>query len=165
MEHFTQETLLSYYFQELAGSEKDKVKAHLAGCRDCRRFIHELEMLDESLDLLEESQSLPATFDNVMTVIKRETLPVPLKIKSSTMPYIYFAISVLFCFSGIYLFHETIASLSVLQMLQQASFLDKIGSLGTTVLLFLLIGSFASLAMTPLLVLESGKQSEGVRYF
>ncbi|MDN5199798.1 hypothetical protein QQ008_00450 [Fulvivirgaceae bacterium BMA10] len=155
MKHYKEDTLLSYYYEELDASSMKEIQAHLDDCEICMQYVSMLKAMEGALDRLDTALPASNTFDLVMDSIEKESMKrTEVVEKKPVMPNWLFAFFVLGLFSIVYFFHSAIAALPWLAPLEQIGIWAGLGSLIKTILLFTIIGLFASLAMAPVLVME-----------
>jgi hypothetical protein len=156
--------LLDLYFHEISGKEEQKIRKHVEQCSECREYLLTLEQTNQSLHQWQDQSPLPNTLDLIMEKIP-EPQPKPASAKPAlaAAPFIKIVFSILAVLVVLVFLHNQVTHFSFWETLQEWWFVKLFGSLGVTAVLFFLLGTFITLAFSPVLILES--QSRKYKYY
>jgi predicted anti-sigma-YlaC factor YlaD len=156
--------LLDLYFHETSGKEKQKIRKHVEQCSECREYLMTLEQTNQSLHQWQDQSPLPDTLDIILEKIPDpEPKPVKAKPALAAAPFIKIAFSILAVLLILVFLHNQVTQFSFWETLQEWWFVKLFGSLGVTAVLFFLLGTFITLALSPVLILES--KSRKYKYY
>lgn len=158
MNHQKHNQCVAFFFNDISEREQHQFQNHLEECDDCQAYVHTLKKTDVALkDWLDEAPRKD-TFDRIMAAIPARTIRLPEKRKEAVwMPFMQITLAVMLLASLIYIVHTRLSVSTIWSTLTQISFFKSLGSLGSVALLFFALGSFITLAIYPVLYLESRK--------
>jgi hypothetical protein len=148
--------LLDFFFGEVAGRERAKIRSHVQLCPQCRKYLSSLEHTRDRLHQWPDEKPRPDTLDQIMrnipeTKIKQaETKPAFHLVPLLSIPLV--ALSILITIS---LVKNSLVRLPIWQTLKNIWVVQQLGLFGMTAILFLLAGILITLLVTPILIFES----------
>ena len=156
--------LLDLYFHEIGAREEEKLRKHVDQCSDCRDYLFTLTQTDQALHQWRDVSPQPNTLDLILEKIPAAPLkPVTAKPAISVTPFLKIVLTI-WAVLGIAAFlQDKVTRFSLWETLQEWWFVKLFGSLGVTLVLFFLLGAFITLALSPVLILDS--QSRKYRYY
>jgi hypothetical protein len=161
--HLNKNRLLTLYFSEGSEREIRKMRAHLDRCPDCRDYLLLLEQTDHTLHHWHDEPPPSQTLDLILAHLPRTRMkPAAVRPAISTAPLVLIALFILSILGIAFSLHDKIRLLPVWQRLQEFFLVQLLGSLGTAMIFFFLVGVFVTLSLAPILILES--QSKKYRY-
>ncbi|MCU7501133.1 MAG: hypothetical protein HF300_17305 [Ignavibacteria bacterium] len=152
--------LLDLYFHE--GSEEDhaEVAEHIKTCQSCREY---LESLDGTMNLLSELKEEEPRGDLFGSILREVSVPVikPTKKKTGVelLPVLKIAFGEIFLFALVYFIKIQITLLPFWNIIEKNWIIRSLGDTGVSVALVLIAGSFITLAMAPILLMESNRKN------
>jgi hypothetical protein len=159
--NFNKNLLLDLYFQEISGKEEQKVRKHVEQCSECREYLLTLEQTNQSLHQWQNQSPLPHTLDIIMEKIPEK--PASVNLARAAAPFIKIVASILAVLVVLVFLHNQVTHFSFWETLKEWWFVKLFGSFGVTAVLFFLLGTFITLAFSPVLILES--QSRKYKYY
>jgi predicted anti-sigma-YlaC factor YlaD len=151
--------LLDLYFHEGEPGRMAEINEHAARCTECRIYLASIK---QTLSLLSEvGEEEPSA--NVMTGILSEIAVSQPKLSHNktgvnVVPIIQIAFGEILVIALIYFIKIQISFSSLWEILGQYRIVQSIGSLGVAVIIVLLAGSFITLALAPILLMEADKK-------
>jgi hypothetical protein len=162
--NFNKNLLLDLYFQEISGKEEQKVRKHVEQCSECREYLLTLEQTNQSLHQWQNQSPLPHTLDIIMEKIPEiPPKPASVNLARAAAPFIKIVASILAVLVVLVFLHNQVTHFSFWETLKEWWFVKLFGSFGVTAVLFFLLGTFITLAFSPVLILES--QSRKYKYY
>ena len=156
--------LLDLYFHEISGKEEQKIRKHMEQCSECREYLMTLEQTNQSLHQWQDQSPLPHTLELIMGKIPEATpKPASVNLARAAAPFIKIVVSILAVLVVLVFLHQQITRFSIWETLQDWWFVKLFGSFGVTAVLFFLLGTFITLAFSPVLILET--QSRKYKYY
>lgn len=156
--------LLDLYFHEISGKEEQKIRNHVQQCSQCREYLLTLEQTHQSLHQWQDQSPLPETLDLIMEKIPEPTpKPASANLAQAAAPFIKIVVSILAVVLALVFLHNQVTQFSFWETLQEWWFVKLFGSFGVTAVLFFLLGTFITLALSPVLILES--KSRKYKYY
>lgn len=156
--------LLGLYFHEISGKEEQKIRKHVEQCNQCREYLLTLEETNQSLHQWQDQSPLPNTLDIIMEKIPDpQQKPASAKPALTAAPFIKILFSILAVLVVLVFLHHQVTHFSFWETLQDWWFVKFFGSFGVTMVLFFLLGTFITLAFSPVLILES--KSRKYKYY
>jgi len=155
MFHPNKNKLLTLFYHEGTKREEKKIRDHVRACESCQQYLETLGQISNALGRWRDEQPSPETLDFIMARISIA----PLKSARSqpiiaTKPMVQIAFAIGLILSLIYLIQYKIEVLPIWQSLEQWWFIEAIGSFGVALILFFCLGTFITLALAPILILE-----------
>ncbi len=162
--NFNKNLLLDLYFQEISSKEEQKIKKHVEQCSQCRDYLSALEQTNQTLNQWQDQSPLPDTLDLVMEKIPG-TLPKPAsaKLTLAAAPFIKIVFSIIAVLVVLVFLNQQVTHFTSWETIQDWWFVKLFGSIGVTAVLFFLLGAFITLALSPVLILET--QSRKYKYY
>lgn len=156
--------LLDLYFHEASGKEEQKIRKHVQQCSECREYLLTLEQTHQSLHQWQDQSPLPNTLDLIMGKIPEpKAKPASANLARAAAPFIKIVFSILAVLVVLVFLHNQVTHFSFWETLQEWWFVKLFGSFGVTAVLFFLLGTFITLALSPVLILES--KSRKYKYY
>lgn len=156
MNHLNKNEILALFYHEATGRNEKKMMSHLPKCESCQEYLNTLHRTNQLLNCLSEETPLPETFDLILEdispiVIKPQKARPGLSIK----PIMHIAFALILVLMSIYFVQIKITLLPIWQSLKTWWFVEAFGSFGVATVLFFCIGTFITLALTPILLLKT----------
>lgn len=156
--------LLDLYFHEISSKEEQKIRKHVEQCSDCREYLLTLEQTNQSLHQWQDQSPQPNTLDLILEKIPESTpKPASANLARAAAPFIKIMFSILVVLVVLVFLHHQVTHFSFWETLKEWWFVKLFGSFGVTAVLFFLLGTFITLAFSPVLILES--QSRKYKYY
>lgn len=164
--------LLALYFHEGTEREEKKIRGHVEQCSECRDYLLQLEETTHLLNSVTEVKPLDGTLDMIVDTLPLnapETIQTVEWAKTDILPVksIISIVGILLFITGslvfLYFFHDKLDFLPFWDALEKSWAGKYLGSWGMAAILFFLFGTFISMALTPVLILEN--QSKKYRYY
>lgn len=161
MKHQNKNLILDYYCQE--GDPKDirLTGDHIHKCHDCQQYIAQIEKTENILDLWEEERTPDFILERVISEVSTTAKPKrQLRNENSNllMPILQIAFGVIFILLIAYIITLKLSITPLFNNIENNWFVETFGNFGLAVAIILTIGTFFSLAFTPVLLFESRKQ-------
>lgn len=159
MQHPNKNDLLSiYYKEEINAEEKERLLSHVDSCQTCHDYIKSLHRVEEVLNVWQEEKPSPQILDNIMENISSvQTKPVRSRQFIPIMPIFQIAFSICFILSLIYIIQSKMIVSPIWQTLEKIWIVEALGSFGFVLFMFFCVGTFFTLSLTPIMVLEIKK--------
>ena len=159
--------LLDLYFNEYSGKGEAALRKHAGQCPECRDYLSTLAQTDRVLHRWQDQVPHPHTLDFILENLP-ETLPEPEPAAPNTAtvpvaPFLKIVVSIVAILGVLVLFHDKLTRFAFWETVQQWWFVKLFGSLGVSAVLLFLLGTFITLALSPILILES--QSRKYKYY
>ncbi|MGE5432141.1 MAG: anti-sigma factor family protein [Syntrophomonadaceae bacterium] len=152
--------LLDLYFLEGSEEEHAEMTEHIKHCGNCREY---LESLTETMDMLSELKEEEPGKDLFSNILSEVSVSVPKPSKKRTgvelVPVLQIAFGEIFLFSLIYFIKMQITLLPFWKIIERNWIIQSLGDAGVSVVLVLVAGSFITLAMAPILLMESDRKN------
>lgn len=151
--------LLDLYFHEGEEERWEELSGHAAHCADCRLYLSSMKRTMKLLSVLEEEEPSEGILNNILADVSVSTpRPSHKRTGVNVVPILQIAFGELFVFALMYFIKLQISVTSLWEAVSQYRFVQSIGSLGFSVILVLIAGSFITLAMAPILLMDSDKK-------
>ncbi|HEX2868174.1 MAG TPA: hypothetical protein VHO03_14105 [Ignavibacteriales bacterium] len=151
--------LLDLYFHEGSEKERAEMAEHVKQCNSCREYLEGLEETMNLLSELKEEEPAKDLFGSILAEVSVSvTKPSKKKTGVDLLPVLQIAFGEIFLFSLIYFIKSQITLLPFWNILEKNWIIQSIGGAGVSVVLVLIAGSFITLAMAPVLLLESDRK-------
>jgi hypothetical protein len=156
--------LLDLFFHEAGGREEGKLRKHVEQCSDCRAYLFTLTQTAQALHQWQNASPDPNTLDLILEKIPAAPLkPVATKPAFPVTPFLKIALTIWAVLGVVTFLQDIVTRFPLWEMLQEWWFVKLFGSLGVALVLFFLVGAFITLALSPVLILDS--QSRKYRYY
>jgi hypothetical protein len=151
--------LLDLYFLEGNGHNHSEIKAHVEACENCREYLGILKQTMNLLDKIDEEVPAPKVFQNILSDVS-VSIPKPAKRRTGVelIPILQIAFGEIFLFSLIYFLKIQLTAMPIWKAIQNHWLVQSIGSVGISIILVLLVGSFMTLSIAPILLFESNER-------
>ncbi len=151
-----QNRLLDLYFSEANELELSEIREHVAGCDSCRSY---LASINESLKILERLEN-EAPSENILNnilakVLESKNKPDYSKLVIKNTSILKIVAGQLFLCTIIYLLKILLTQLHFWSLLQNNWLVQLLGNYGIAFIIFLIAGSFITLSIAPMLLLQS----------
>ncbi|MFC1495166.1 hypothetical protein ACFL6W_07795 [Thermodesulfobacteriota bacterium] len=83
----------------------------------------------------------------------------------SALPYFQIALSIPFILAVLYFFQNKLSLLPVWETLEKMWIIETLGSFGLVAIIFFLVGSFITMALAPVLLLDSEKLKDHIQAY
>lgn len=152
--------ILDLYFHEGNIEEHPEIKEHIASCESCREYLGTLSRTMDMLSELEEEEPSKDLFNNILSEVS-VSIPKPSKKRTGVelMPVLQIAFGEIFLFSIIYFIRIQITSMALWKTIEKCWIVESIGSVGLSVIIVLIAGSFITLSLAPILLMDSDKRN------
>ncbi|UCH96608.1 MAG: hypothetical protein JSV88_07095 [Candidatus Aminicenantes bacterium] len=159
--------LLDLYFHEISSRKEREIRKHVEQCSECRHYLETLKQTHHALDQWQDEAPLANTLDLILERIPGPQ-PEPVFDKPAITippiaPFLKIVFSILAVLAIIIFLHDKVTLFPFWETLKECWFVKLLGSLGVTTVLVFLLGAFITLALSPILILES--QPKKNRYY
>ncbi|MGE5402920.1 MAG: anti-sigma factor family protein [Ignavibacteriales bacterium] len=152
--------LLDLYFLEGNENEHPEIREHVAGCESCREYLAALKGTMDMLSILPEEKPADDLFGKILSEVST-SVPKQKKVKKGVelVPILQIAFGEIFLFLLMYFIKVQLTLMPFWNTVEKSWIVQSLGSVGVSAVIILLAGSFITLAMAPILLLESEKQN------
>jgi anti-sigma factor RsiW len=153
-EHPSPTELLELHFDELRGARRHRIATHVSECPRCRETVESLEWVQRSLATLPEEAPPEDGLARVMERIAHSRRPA--RTRAGWLAPV--AASLGGVGAGVGVIYAAGARLLTLPMVAEMPLLEPVkalSSFGLATLVFFSVGSFVTLALAPVLMMES----------
>jgi hypothetical protein len=151
--------LLDLFFHEGEDDRLSELSSHAAHCADCRTSLAAMKRTLNLMSELREEEPAESVIRNILADVSvSHPKPSPRKAEVDVVPILQIAFGEIFVFALIYFIKIQISFTSFWQAVDQYRILQSIGSLGVSIILVLLAGSFITLALAPILLMDANKK-------
>jgi hypothetical protein len=151
--------LLDLYFHEGKDDRLSELSEHAAHCAECRVYLAAIKRTMGMLSRLEDETPPEAVLTKILADVSvSQPAPAHKKTGVDVVPILQIAFGEIFVFALIYFIKIQLSFTSIWEAVEQYRIVQSIGSLGVSVILVLLAGSFITLALAPILLMESNKK-------
>jgi len=158
MQHPNKNRLLEYFYREGSGPGIKRTREHVHECVTCREYLHTLEQTTQVLNELPDQSPSKDSFD---LIIKEVDISPKRNMRkrqmNSAIPYFQIALSIPFILAVLYFIQNKLSLLPVWKTLEKIWIIETLGSFGLVGVIFFLVGSFITIALAPVLLLDSEK--------
>lgn len=153
--------LLDIYYNEGNEHKCSQTREHAANCKECMAYLSTLERTMSMLDKLEEKEPPEYLFNNILSDISGSTsAAVVRKSGISAIPILQILLGQMLLLALVYLCKILVPFKVLGEISNNSWLLQSLGSTGISVILVMAAGSFVTLALAPVLFLESKKNSK-----
>ncbi|HPN38593.1 MAG TPA: hypothetical protein PL041_09320 [Melioribacteraceae bacterium] len=149
--------LLDLYYNEGDTSYLIDIKNHVNNCDVCKKNYKEIENTIQTLNIIKKEKPNEIVFDNLIKTIKNTTPEIEQNIEGSpnmVKPIIEIVFSLIFILGFIYIISIKLSVSDIWGILKQNIYLNAVGPTGVAIILVLLLGTFLTLAISPVLLLS-----------
>jgi len=151
--------LLDLYFHEGAEDRMAEVNEHASRCAECRMYLGSVKHSMRLLSALGEEAPPPRVLANILEDVAVVPARPPLaKTGVEVVPILQIAFGEIFVFALIYFIKIQISFTSLWETIGQYPVVGSIGTFGVSVVLVLLAGSFITLALAPVLLMDADRK-------
>lgn len=147
--------ILDIYYNEASLKEKETTQNHIKECNLCAEYLESLNMIEKKLDFLHEQKPSDKVLSNILESV--ETVPTR-ELKSETTieiaPFFHIVLGLVFLSAFVYFIVLQLSTITLWKSIEEHWFIQIFGSVGIPVIIVLTIGTFISLALTPILIFE-----------
>ncbi|MCU0644834.1 MAG: hypothetical protein MUC94_11295 [bacterium] len=165
MDHHNKNNILALFYQETTGQNQQKFMQHIQQCESCQEYLDTLKKTESLLNEWTDEIPLTDSFDAIMQNISPIAIrPKQLPPDFSFRPIIHIAFALAFIVISIYLAQTKISLLPFWQSLKDWWLVQAFGGFGIVIILFFCIGTFITLALTPILFLKTRQFNNAISY-
>lgn len=151
--------LLDLFFHEGTEARLSELSEHAAHCAECRVYLATTKQTMNLLGALGEEAPPETVIANILEQVSvSHPIPPHKKTGLNVVPVLQIAFGEIFVFALIYFIKIRISFTPFWEFMEQYRIVQSIGSLGISVILVLLAGSFITLALAPILLMDSNKK-------
>jgi len=148
--------LLTLYFHEGNEREEKKIRKHVHLCKECQKYISNLEKTNLSLKQWKDEKPHPDTLDLILQNIPQKQIkPAMTKPAVPVFPLVMIISSAAAILAIIILVKDKITQFPFWQTIESFWIVQQLGSFGVTMVLVFLLGILITLSLTPILIFES----------
>jgi hypothetical protein len=153
--------LLDLFYLEGDEHKHSEIREHVKNCENCREYLGTLKKTMNVLNKLEDESPSPKILDNIITEIST-SVPKPLVQKTGVqiMPILQIAFGQIFLFGIIYFLKINISLMPAWKFIRESWIVQLLGSSGAAVIFVLFAGTFITLSLAPILLIESNKNKK-----
>jgi predicted anti-sigma-YlaC factor YlaD len=164
-DHENRNPILNLYFHEGTSGEERRTARHIRSCPQCRDYQETLARVDGLLSAWEDEIPAPDTLEQVLNRLPSERPKAkPARASISFVPIFEIAAVLVMILAGLFGLQSLIYRLPLWKVLEQNWIVQSLGSFGVTVILFFVLGTFITLCLAPVLLLETRKNKTVNRY-
>jgi hypothetical protein len=150
------EHLLTLYFHEGTPQQEEDIKNHVDRCKECQNFLLTLDHTQQSLNQWIDEKPLPGTLDKIMEQVEEKPKNVVFNGSGIPVrPILKIAASIILIILGLFLLKDQITLLPILSDLNESWVGQVFGTFGVTAISFVLLGILVSLAISPVIIMET----------
>lgn len=165
MDHPNKNNILALFYHEATERDEKKLMSHIQQCESCQEYLETLNRAEQLLNKLPDETPLPETFYVIMENISPiKVSPIEVRPGFSIKPIMQIAFSLALILISIYIVQIKISLLPFWQSLKGWWFVQAFGGFGIVTILFFCIGTFFTLALTPILFLKTKQFNNAVSY-
>ena len=151
--------ILDTYYNEASLREKKTIHEHINECSLCAEYSESLQIIEKKLDLLPEDKPSDKVLSNILESIEivpvREVKP---KTTIEVAPFFHIALGLVFLSTLVYFIVLKLSTMTLWQSIEKHWLMQIFGSIGVPIIIVLTIGTFITLALAPILIVESKKK-------
>ena len=148
--------ILDAHYNEASLKEKKNIREHINECNLCAEYSESLNTIEKQLDYLPESKPSEIVLTNILESI--EIVPAKVakpKTTISPAPFFQIAFGLAFILALVYIIEMKLTEMPMWSSIENTCFVQIFGSVGVPILIVLIIGSFITFALAPILIFES----------
>jgi len=147
--------IVAVYYNEATLREKKNILEHIKECSLCAEYYESLQVIKKKLDFSHEHKPSDKVLSNILESIEIVTAQdVKPKTTIEVVPFFHIALGLVFLSTFAYLIVLQLSTMSLLQSIEEHWFMQIFGSVAIPIFIVLTIGTFISLALTPILIFE-----------
>ena len=149
--------LLDLFYNEGSHAYLIDIKNHVENCNVCKQNFEELKKTLQIFDSVKSENPAPIIMENILKTINNITPEKEAIIPdNSTLikPITEIVFSLLFVFTLIYLISLKLSISKLWDLLKEYTIINAIGPTGVAVIFVLMLGTFITLAISPVLLLS-----------
>jgi len=156
--HKNKNEILHYYYNLTEPKNRMRIKKHIYECGECKKYLETLVETGKTLDIIEQKKPLPYTFEKIMNSINEVPQIVqPEKPVFESVPILKIAVIILFVLLGLYFLQSKIEFLDIWNNIEKSWIVKIYGKYSFIMIMFFSAGSFVTLALAPILYMQSNK--------
>ncbi|NIM11794.1 MAG: hypothetical protein GTO45_06715 [Candidatus Aminicenantes bacterium] len=160
--------LLTLFFHEGSRRQEKEIQTHVNQCKECQDYLLILQQTHQSLqqwnDESPPSNTLDSILANIPEVPEIQKKPAAAKPGLSITPVFMIPFAIGLILAIIFFLRDKITLLPFLETLKTSWLGQILGSFGVTAMLFFLLGICVTLALTPVLIMESRSNKHRYKY-
>ncbi len=149
--------LLDLFYNEGTKAHLIDIKNHVENCEVCKQNFEELKKTLQIFDSVKTEKPAPIVLENLIKTVNNTMPEVEtnnLESSKFIRPIIEIIFSLIFVFTIIYLISLKLSLSKIWEYLKVNSIVNAIGPTGVAVIIFLMLGTFITLAISPVLLLS-----------
>lgn len=151
-----QNRLLDLYFSEASELELSEIQEHVASCDNCRSYIASIKETLKILDQLENEAPSANILNNILAeVLESKNKPDYYKLVIKSTSILKIVVGQIFLCPLIYLLKIQLTQLRFWSLVQNNWLVQLLGNNGIAFIILLIAGSFITLSIAPILLLQS----------
>jgi hypothetical protein len=151
--------MLDLYLHEGSDDRLLELNEHAARCAVCRMSLSRIKQTVKLLSVVGDEEPAGHIIDDILSeVAASQPKPVRRKTGVEVIPVLQIAFGEIFVFALIYFIKIQLSMTSIVDAVNQVPVLRTIGTLGVSVILVLIAGAFITLALAPILLMDSEKK-------
>ncbi len=151
-----QNRLLDLYFSEASELELSEIREHVAGCDNCRAYMTSIKETLKTLDQLENEVPSERILNKILAeALEPRNKPDYYKLGIKRISILKIVACQIFLLPLIYLLKILLTQFHFWSSIQNNSLVLLFGNNGITFIIFLIAGSFITLSIAPMLLLQS----------
>jgi hypothetical protein len=151
--------LLDLYFHEGEEGELSELSEHAAHCAECRVYLASMKLTLRRLSELEDAEPADHLIDNILADVSVSRPKLSLKKTGvGVVPILQIAFGEILVLALAYFIKTQISFTVFWEVVEQYRIVQSIGTFGLSIVLVLIVGSFITLAMAPVLLMDAQKK-------
>jgi len=151
--------LLDLYFHEGEEDRWSELSEHAARCAECRMYLSSIKHTMKMLSVLGEEEPAQHVLNNILAEVSvSQPKAAYKKTGVDVVPVLQIAFGEIFVFALIYFIKIQLSVSTLWETVARYPIVQSIGSLGVSVILVLIAGSFITLALAPILLMDANKK-------
>ena len=151
--------LLDLYFHEGEEDRWSELSEHAARCAECRMYLSSIKHTMKLLSALDEEEPAERVLTHILAdVAVSPPKPSYRKTGVEVVPVLQIAFGEIFVFGLIYFIKIQLSVTSLWESVARYPMVQAMGNFGFAVVLVLIAGSFITLAMAPILLMDANKK-------
>jgi len=160
--------LLTLFFHEGNRRQEKEIQRHVNGCNECRDYLLIMAQTHQALGQWNDESPPAGILDSIMANIPEtpeiQKKPAAAKPGFSITPVFMIPFAVGLILVVIFFLRDKITVMPFLETLKAGWLGQLLGSFGVTAMLFFLLGICVTLALTPVLIMESRSNKHRYKY-
>lgn len=158
-DHENKNPILDLYFHEGTHGEERRTERHVRHCPQCRDYQETLARVDGFLTTWADEAPASDTLEHILQRLPAERPMLKSdRTRISFLPILEIAAVLVMILAGLYGLQSLLHRLPLWKVLEQNWVVQSLGSFGVTVILFFVLGTFITLCLSPVLLMEAPKK-------